>query len=282
MAKLDKLKFLSDVEAPNLVTVPETATVGQTIIVKEVDENGKPTKWEAVEYPLVPNEIIPQTTFTAVLDSTFGCYVKDELSVDNCVKAGEVYTVWFDGVKYTCTGKTANLGGITGVYVGNGVIATGVDTGEPFSFVSADGMIGIAHFGLDGNEHTVRLYNTKLHDGYVPKSAYPYYIEVTGSGTDDDPYVCNDTVANVETIYNSGREICVRVTFFYTSENGIYSVSTQIYHLSGTTKSALTMGTVLGFINVFSLNSGSVDEITPIWLKPQEDGTYVVSNDVAD
>ena len=31
------------------VPVPATATVGQTIVVKSVDENGKPTAWEAVD-----------------------------------------------------------------------------------------------------------------------------------------------------------------------------------------------------------------------------------------
>lgn len=30
---------------------PETATVGQTIVVKAVDENGKPTEWEAADLP---------------------------------------------------------------------------------------------------------------------------------------------------------------------------------------------------------------------------------------
>ena len=39
------------VEIP--VTVPDiqAATVGQTIVVKSVDENGKPTEWEAVDMP---------------------------------------------------------------------------------------------------------------------------------------------------------------------------------------------------------------------------------------
>lgn len=33
------------------VTVPETAEVGQTIVVKSVDSNGKPTAWEAADLP---------------------------------------------------------------------------------------------------------------------------------------------------------------------------------------------------------------------------------------
>ena len=34
----------------NLVINPSHAEVGSTIIVKAVDENGKPTEWEAVDY----------------------------------------------------------------------------------------------------------------------------------------------------------------------------------------------------------------------------------------
>lgn len=33
------------------IPVPETAEVGQTIVVKAVDENGKPTEWEAADLP---------------------------------------------------------------------------------------------------------------------------------------------------------------------------------------------------------------------------------------
>lgn len=41
-------KSATDVGA---IPVPETATVGQTVVVKAVDENGKPTEWEAVDLP---------------------------------------------------------------------------------------------------------------------------------------------------------------------------------------------------------------------------------------
>lgn len=44
LKKLDK-KFLPG----DLITSPSAATVGQTLIVKAVDENGKPTEWDAVD-----------------------------------------------------------------------------------------------------------------------------------------------------------------------------------------------------------------------------------------
>lgn len=41
------------VETPgDYIPVPSIAEVGQTIVVKEVDENGKPTAWEAVDMPI--------------------------------------------------------------------------------------------------------------------------------------------------------------------------------------------------------------------------------------
>lgn len=49
----------TDEESPELpsgntedcIKVPDTAKVGQTIVVKAVDENGKPTEWEAADFP---------------------------------------------------------------------------------------------------------------------------------------------------------------------------------------------------------------------------------------
>lgn len=49
---------LSDIPVPTVtasdigaIPVPTTAEVGQTIVVKSVDENGKPTEWEPVTLP---------------------------------------------------------------------------------------------------------------------------------------------------------------------------------------------------------------------------------------
>ena len=39
-------------DATELIEAPAKATVGQMLAVTEVDENGKPTKWEAVDKPL--------------------------------------------------------------------------------------------------------------------------------------------------------------------------------------------------------------------------------------
>ena len=38
-------------KAGEAIPIPQTASVGQTVVVKAVDENGKPTEWEPVEIP---------------------------------------------------------------------------------------------------------------------------------------------------------------------------------------------------------------------------------------
>lgn len=42
------VKLAADSMISNAIPVPETAQIGQTVVVKSVDENDKPTEWEAV------------------------------------------------------------------------------------------------------------------------------------------------------------------------------------------------------------------------------------------
>lgn len=46
----DILKPLDEIYIPNSIPKVQTATVGQTVVVKAVDENGKPTEWEASDF----------------------------------------------------------------------------------------------------------------------------------------------------------------------------------------------------------------------------------------
>lgn len=48
MAK--KLQFVGKFSTDDSIPAPSTASIGQTIVVKAVDENGKPTEWESVDY----------------------------------------------------------------------------------------------------------------------------------------------------------------------------------------------------------------------------------------
>jgi hypothetical protein len=189
-------------------SIDVTASVGQTIVVEEVDADGKPTKWKAAEYPLTVTEIIPQTTFTGSYNSTYGCYMNAWAGTP--LVAGKKYTVIFDGVEYVRTAKTGSFAGMAGVYFGNEILL-GNDTGEPFCVLQVLGGESYIHaLLLDGNEHTMTLSVAELTDAFVISSAHPYYIEVTGSGTTDDPYTCAETWMDIISVYNSHREICVR------------------------------------------------------------------------
>lgn len=44
-----KIYASKDWVAENAVLPPAAAAVGQTLVVKAVDENGKPTEWETVQ-----------------------------------------------------------------------------------------------------------------------------------------------------------------------------------------------------------------------------------------
>ena len=44
-------KGYTDEKISGCVITPTTATVGQVITVKAVDESGKPTAWEAADFP---------------------------------------------------------------------------------------------------------------------------------------------------------------------------------------------------------------------------------------
>lgn len=54
------------------VPVPETASVGQTIVVKAVDETGKPTEWEAAELPndfkLIHSNVLTEAVTSIIIN----------------------------------------------------------------------------------------------------------------------------------------------------------------------------------------------------------------------
>lgn len=200
-----------DEESGGGTSINVTAEVGQTIIVKAVDENGKPTEWKAAEYPLKQTEIIPRTTFTPSFDELFGGYTYSFKAYDKMTE-GRAYAVLFDGVEYVCTAKAAAYNGINLVYIGNGALI-GENTGEPFviaSFIGEAGYINLLCF--DGNNHTVRLSVLEVDDSYIPQSAYINYINVTGSGTTGDPYVFDITYPELLSLLKRGCDVKLWMT----------------------------------------------------------------------
>lgn len=260
-------------------SIDVTAEVGQTIVVRAVDGNGKPTAWEAAEYPypMVEKEILPAVDFAGVYSSVFGAFMYDFPAADGAalesLAIGQEYTVWFDGVKYVCTGKYANLGGTLGVYIGNGAIV-GNNTGEPFAFATATaGEPGLSFIGFDGNEHSARIVVREMAEEY---SCLPFYIDVTGAGTDDDPYVCMTSPEKAMKAAQKGRLPVVRMLY---NANGVeHAQLASMQYLTVTLMSFIPFDDIpAGWIRCeyshgFGGNAGKL----VLNLKPNAAGTYDV------
>lgn len=154
-----------------------TAEVGQTIIVKEVDANGKPTKWESADYQEKIcgeefSELLPNTTATLVEED--GAFVT-ECNFD--FVAGGEYIIDWNGTLYS--GVAEEINGL--IFVGNVLAVEGTgDTGEPFVVSTNEGML-IA-FPLDGSaELVIGVSGNKIQSiakKFLPKGVMygmPYY-----------------------------------------------------------------------------------------------------------
>lgn len=84
------VKPLADKFLPTTVPVIQSAQVGQTIAVKAVDENGKPTEWEAVDMSAGGKKYILSTTDMFTFTATNFTY--DELRAE--LEAGNIVDVF--------------------------------------------------------------------------------------------------------------------------------------------------------------------------------------------
>lgn len=141
-------------EVSNKITAPETASVGQTIVVKAVDENGKPTEWEAVDSQ-------PRTHWTDVQEErktllplcTMAATVEGDRKVVYIttpvegVPAGSVCEVNWNGVVYTTVVREIRPedSPLTALVAGNlGAFDDSFeDTGEPFTLIWIPDIEGI-------------------------------------------------------------------------------------------------------------------------------------------
>lgn len=135
----------------NVVTSPVTAAVGQTIVVKAVDEAGKPTEWEAAnmqprthweEEGLV--EFLPETTleFTATGPSGGKWGV-----INSDFEDGKTYIVKWDNVTYECVAQNTGIGNRT-------LIDREGGNGEPFWIGSYS---GVSIMASEIGTHTVSI-----------------------------------------------------------------------------------------------------------------------------
>lgn len=173
-----------------------TAEVGQTIVVKAVDENGKPTAWESADYQprthwteIAMAELLPETTI-AIYPEMGQCPYMKTIGL----LTGQDYLVRWNGTEYNCTaqdmympiddeGNIANIG----VTVGNAGVMMGEEgTGEPFIILeftpecaaAVDG-IPACIVALDGSESVTLTINGegeivhKLDGAFLPEGT-PY------------------------------------------------------------------------------------------------------------
>lgn len=137
------------------ITAPQTAEVGQTIVVKSVDDDGAPKEWGAYTIPqadFLQNDetaadymknrthwterekvILSETSLTQDGDE-YATYLEDSIGL----VAGNSYTVVYAGEKYTCNGVdlTSSIGTVC---VGLGNLAEfGIESAEyPFIVLDA-------------------------------------------------------------------------------------------------------------------------------------------------
>lgn len=207
--KLDK-KYLPDDIGGGGTSIDVTAEVGQTIIVKEVDANGKPTSWESADYqPRTHWDeiILPETTLE--LDEEGVAYIPQGIAVNT----GDRPTIIYNGTEYVCS--VMDLGeGAKGL--GNlGLVAEGLPTtNDPFAIIcESDGVEEFWGFiPLDGSP-SVTLSVKKsvpIPQKYLA-NAMPYYKVILGGIPTTEDVPCSETWDELYSIIKNGRDIKIKV-----------------------------------------------------------------------
>lgn len=255
--------------------VDVTASVGQTIVVEEVDNNGKPTKWKAVDY---------QEKICGIEEAVFLPEVTAEISSDIStfpttigMVSGATYKVNWNGVEYNCIAIDTP----DGVLIGNIGLVTGTgDTGEPFVLgtVEEDGSYIALALSLNGTM-SVTLSITEVKHIPIPTpylaNALPYYIDVvehtTASVTEENTFTCSAVVSDIEKVFSTGRVIKVR--YSVDGVNALPYVSVLDLFLYVRQENGTH---ILGFGNINIYNAAQ----SRLYLTPQDDGTYSCSKDI--
>lgn len=268
-------EYLPD-DMPTGGGVDVTAEVGQTIMVEEVDSNGRPTKWKAVDYQ-------PRTHYKDIVElfnATLTGLSEVEVPLEGfSMQAGETYYVTWNGVEYTCVCvEVPDTGGMC--LLGNGSVLGLEDTGEPFciAYGTEDGVtfftIAISMDGID--EVAVVIKGT----GYIPiptpylTNALPYYINavITGTTNGVDQYATSITISEVDALIASGREIKMRMPASSSMPDMVFTLGMFMHGRDEN-------GYVLGF-SCSKLYASLAN--TVMFLIPQADGTYIIQDHFGD
>ena len=162
-------------------SIDVTAEVGQTIVVKAVDGNGKPTKWESADYQQrthYENGTKANTLLNCNVPITNNQYA--ELGVLG-FEDGQTYKVSWNGTEYVCISVTVPYDQTTtAITIGNLGLMGGTNTGEPFLIAQLDnGFIAFASaangtFSVKITEE-VPSYKT-IDEYYLPNRAKTYVL----------------------------------------------------------------------------------------------------------
>lgn len=167
----DDVAMKSDIpEGGGGANIDVVASVGQTIVVEEVDADGKPTKWKAADYQERTHwseegkvQVLACETHISKLNATYGAYVFG-LSFNahlDSIPLTSVYSVEYDGVEYKNL-AAVELQGMRffgNLYFLNSLFGTSFEnTGEPF--ILGGDSTGMMMLTLDSQEttHAVKIY----------------------------------------------------------------------------------------------------------------------------
>ena len=221
------------------LSVTNTASVGQTVKITAVDENGHPTEWEAVDMaeqvqsdwnqnddtqldyvknrPFYTND---QEVETVLVEESTVPFVEDmdvyvaELPPTFEATAGETYKVSWDGTVYECTSARAE--GEGAFTFGNlYILGMGYDTGEPFIIGVLNGKVILIYTQDTSSSHTVSISRigdsvVKLDEKYLPDNiATKSDVEVaqtTANSAKTTAENAQNTAKNAQTAANEAKD----------------------------------------------------------------------------
>ena len=221
-------------------SIDGTAEVGQTIIVKEVDASGKPTKWEAAEhYYSGEKELLSNASFTVDPNNP---NIQVAFASKIGLTEGKTYKAICNGVTYECVAEahTVSMLGMTAncLVIGNPVVVGGTNNNMPFAYADAPALGGGGFMALAAGTYTLTVigFDEVIQD--IPQkylaNAFPYYIEATAewdNNISNGPtnYSFSNNPSEVAEAFALGRTIILKVrltthlehfTAFYTLVGG--------------------------------------------------------------
>lgn len=228
-------EFLPDGIGGN-ANIDVTAEVGQTIVVKAVDENGKPTAWESADY-----QERTHWTFSGgglVLDGqtvTFGSDGMGAISGTLDIEAGKTYTVIWDGEEYFCDCMTGYYSGMAIVYIGNPAVVGLDNNGLPFVIgkVLANGYTMAASL-IPNTTHSLAILSTivnKVPGRYMGDNEFVLHFE--GEPDNEGELTVKETAQEILAAIKAGKKfVCEHYSMYMGMESKSKSSACGVFTFS--------------------------------------------------